>query len=86
MKVSVWLAAVLALLSLAACGSTYPLFTSDGRQTTMIDCTGSGWNLCADRAKALCPSGGYDTIDRRDSSDGRGLLVACRPGAPAAAQ
>jgi hypothetical protein len=80
MKVSVWLAAVLALLSLAACGSTYPLFTSDGRQTTMIDCPGNGWNLCTDRAKALCPSGVYDTLDRRDSGDGHSLLVACKAG------
>ena len=86
MKVSVWLAAVPALLSLAACGSTYPLFTSDGRQTTMIDCTGGGWNLCADRAKALYPTGAYDTLDRRDSSDGRSLLVACRSGGASATQ
>ena len=84
MKVSSWLAVVPAFLALAGCGSPYPLFTSDGRQTTMVDCSGAGWDLCVQRAKALCPSGEYDTIDRRDDSGNRGLLVACKAGAPAA--
>lgn len=84
MKVSSWLAAVPALLLLAACGSPYPLFTSDGRQTTMVDCTGGDWNLCVDRAKSICPSTAYDTVDRRDDGNSRGLLIACKPGVPAA--
>ncbi len=85
MKVSSWLAAVPALLSLAACGSPNPLFTSDGRQTTMVDCTGGDWNLCVDRAKSICPSGGYDTLDRRDDGSSRSVLIACKPGAAPAA-
>ena len=78
MKVSLWLASVAAVSSLAACSSPYPLFTSDGRATTMVDCTGNDWSLCQQRAQALCPSATYDVIDRRDDSGGRGLLVACK--------
>jgi hypothetical protein len=78
MKVSLWLASIAALSTLAACGTTYPLFTSDGRPTTMVDCTGSDWSLCQQRAQALCPTSAYDVIDRRDDSSGRGLLVACK--------
>ncbi|RKP46256.1 hypothetical protein D7S86_25210 [Pararobbsia silviterrae] len=67
-----------ALATLAACSSSYPLFTSDGRPTTMVDCSGADWSLCQQRAQALCPASQYDVIDRRDGSDGRGLLVACK--------
>lgn len=84
MKVTQWLASVAALSTLAACSSPYPLFTSDGRSTTMVDCTGADWNLCQQRAQSLCPSSTYDVIDRRDDSGGRGLLVACKvPKTPA---
>ncbi|HTJ95174.1 MAG TPA: hypothetical protein VL424_18925 [Pararobbsia sp.] len=78
MKVIQWLASIAAFGMLAACSSPYPLFTSDGRSTTMVDCTGGDWNLCQQRAQALCPSGTYDVIDRRNDSGGRGLLVACK--------
>lgn len=78
MKVTQWLASMAVFGTLAACSSPYPLFTSDGRATTMVDCTGADWSLCQQRAQSLCPSSTYDVIDRRNDSGGRGLLVACK--------
>jgi hypothetical protein len=63
--------------ALAACSSSPPLFTSDGRQTTAVQCP-VGSDTCEQQAKAMCGNGGYDVV--RESSDNgmRSLLYACR--------
>ena len=62
--------------ALAACSSSPPLFTSDGRQTTAVQCP-VGSDTCEQQARAMCGNGGYDVV--RESSDNgmRSLLYAC---------
>jgi hypothetical protein len=83
--VSVCASRFLALLPLAAaasvlsaCSSAPPLFSSDGRPTSMIQCpTNGGWSNCQQNARALC-SGSYDVFDQSSDNGQNSLLIACR--------
>ncbi|CAN0627925.1 KY49.ctg7180000000016_quiver, whole genome shotgun sequence [Burkholderia multivorans] len=71
-------AGMIALMAgLGGCGGSAPLFTSDGRPTTLAQCTsGDSWNNCMDVARATC-NGDFDEIRRTVDSGVRSLLFAC---------
>jgi hypothetical protein len=70
---------VFAVLLLTACSSAPSLFTSDGRPTKQIACSGaSSWDDCFAQAEALCPGSGYDILARNDADTSRSILIACR--------
>ena len=74
--------ALLGIFALSACSSAPPLFTSDGRSTLQIDCSGgSGFGECQRRAQVACGSGGVDVLSQSDSST-RTMVIACRKTAP----
>jgi hypothetical protein len=67
-----------ALSALSACSSAPPLFSSDGRPTSMINCPASGgWSNCQENARAMC-AGSYDVLDQSTDNGQNGLLIACR--------
>jgi len=71
--------ALLGIVALAGCSSAPPLFTPDGRATMQVQCTGgSDWSECERRAQVACGSGGYDVLNRTDSSSNRSMYIACR--------
>lgn len=68
--------ALLGMLALAGCSSAPPLFTSDGRATMQMQCTGGAdWSECERRAQVACGSGGYDVLSRATSP--RSMYIAC---------
>ncbi|MGI4814376.1 MAG: hypothetical protein ACRYG5_18260 [Janthinobacterium lividum] len=73
---------VLLTALLAACGSSTPLFTPDGRPTKLLRCTGDDWSNCQQQADSICGSGGYAILQRDNDGASHTLLVACRNVAP----
>jgi len=68
-----------AALLLTACSSAPNLFTSDGRPTQRIACSGaSSWNDCFAQAEAMCQGAGYDVEARNNTESDRSVLIACR--------
>jgi hypothetical protein len=68
-----------ALSFLSACSSAPPLFSSDGRPTSLIQCPANGgWNNCQENARAMCPGGNYDVLGRSTDNGQNGLLIACK--------
>ncbi|MBN3803346.1 hypothetical protein GXB81_09800 [Paraburkholderia sp. Ac-20336] len=65
-----------AVVALGGCSSSAPLFLSDGRATTLVQCP-VGSDSCSQQASASC-SGAYDVV--RQSSEGGtlSLIYACR--------
>ncbi len=64
--------------ALAGCGGSAPLFTSDGRATTLVQCPAQGpLSACTDNARGIC-GGGIDIV--RESADNgmRSLVFACQ--------
>ena len=71
------LAAVLAMTgALAACSSAPPLFSADGRPTTLVQCP-AGSDNCEQQAQAMC-GGAFDAIRTSTANGVRSLLYACR--------
>lgn len=71
------LAAVLTLTgALAACSSAPPLFSPDGRPTTLVQCP-AGSDNCEQQAQAMC-GGAFDTMRTTTGNGVRSLLYACR--------
>ncbi|MBM2765693.1 hypothetical protein LGM65_08855 [Burkholderia anthina] len=71
-------AGLLALVAgLGGCGGGAPLFTSDGRPTTQVQCTGNDWSNCTDNARAIC-NGEFDILDQSTDDAVRNLLFACK--------
>jgi hypothetical protein len=68
-----------AMAVLGGCSSSPPLFLSDGRPTTLVQCP-AGSDSCAQQAAASC-NGAYDIV--RQTSDGGtlNLIYACRAAA-----
>ncbi|CAH2775872.1 MAG: FIG00453500: hypothetical protein [uncultured Paraburkholderia sp.] len=68
--------AVGAFCALSACSSAPPLFLSDGRPTTLVQCR-EGSDSCSQQASAAC-GGPFDVV--RQSSEGStlNLIYACR--------
>lgn len=73
---SVGLVALIA--GLGGCGSSAPLFTSDGRSTTLVQCvSGDAWSNCMDNARAAC-DGELDVLRQSVDEGVRSLLFACK--------
>lgn len=71
---------VLLAATLTGCGSDAPLFTSDGRPTQQLQCSGNTAGDCEQRAASQCGSNGYDVLRRDHSGSVTNLLIACHPG------
>ncbi|ALS67926.1 hypothetical protein AT395_08415 [Pandoraea apista] len=66
-------------VTLSACGSSAPLFTSDGRPTQQIQCSANSAGDCDQRARTQCLQKGYDVLTRDVSGGVANLVIACRP-------
>ena len=63
---------------LAGCGSSAPLFTSDGRPTVLVQCPAQGTaSACMENARGMC-EGDFDVIQQSTSDGSRNLLFACK--------
>ncbi|WP_133646589.1 hypothetical protein [Paraburkholderia flava] len=69
--------AVAGCVALAGCGSSAPLFLSDGRPTTQVQCP-DGQDSCEQQARAAC-GGAFDTVRQSTDNGQRSLLYACKP-------
>lgn len=73
-----WLAAAAGFAMLAGCGGSAPLFTGDGRPTTLVQCPEQGsWDTCMQNARGIC-QGEVDVIRQTVENGARNLLFACR--------
>lgn len=61
---------------LSGCSSSAPLFLSDGRATTLVQCP-SGSDSCAQQATASC-GGAFDVVRQSNENGQLNLLYACR--------
>jgi hypothetical protein len=68
--------AVLGLSLLGACSSSPPLFLSDGRPTTQIQCP-DGAQACSQQAQASC-GGAFDVVRQSTDNGVYNLIYACR--------
>jgi hypothetical protein len=68
--------AVGAMAVLSGCSSSAPLFLSDGRQTTLVQCP-VGSDSCAQQANASC-GGAYDIVRQSSARGTLSLIYACR--------
>ncbi len=72
------LAMVASAAVLAGCGGSAPLFTGDGRPTTVVQCSASSaWDNCTEHARAIC-GGDIDIIKQSDINGQHNLLFACK--------
>jgi hypothetical protein len=70
-------AAILCLV-LAGCGGGAPLFTSDGRATTLVQCPREGpASACMENARGMC-GGDFDVVKQYDDNGMHNLVFACR--------
>ncbi|NML31489.1 hypothetical protein [Paraburkholderia antibiotica] len=68
-----------AVVALGGCSSSAPLFLSDGRATTLVQCP-VGSDSCSQQATASC-NGGYDVVRQSSESGTLSLIYACRAAA-----
>ncbi|VVE56907.1 hypothetical protein PHO31112_05132 [Pandoraea horticolens] len=78
-KIATLLSSGLLTITLSACGSSAPLFTSDGRPTQQIQCSATNAGDCDQRARTQCQQKGYDVLARDVSGGVANLVIACRP-------
>ncbi|AVF40132.1 hypothetical protein [Pandoraea apista] len=78
-KIAILLSSGLLTVTLSACGSSAPLFTSDGRPTQQIQCSANSAGDCDQRARTQCLQKGYDVLTRDVSGGVANLVIACRP-------
>jgi hypothetical protein len=70
--------AVLLCVALAGCGGSAPLFTRDGRPTTLVQCPAQGpLTVCTENALAIC-GGEFDIVKQSTNNGVRNVLFACR--------
>ena len=71
-------AASLCAAALAGCSASAPLFTSDGRPTTAVQCSAAGpWENCMDHARGICQND-IDVISQSTADGVNKLLFACK--------
>lgn len=71
-------AAALGAAALSGCGGSAPLFTGDGRPTTVVQCSAaSAWDNCTEHARAIC-GGDIDILQQTDVEGSHKLLFACK--------
>ena len=64
--------------ALAGCGSSPPLFTPDGRPTTLVQCPAAGpWDTCRQDARGICQSD-FDVIRQTTGKGMNNLFFACK--------
>ncbi|RDK02227.1 hypothetical protein [Paraburkholderia lacunae] len=61
---------------LSGCSSSAPLFLSDGRITTLVQCP-NGSDSCVQQARASC-GGAFDVVRQSTSNGTLSLIYACR--------
>ncbi|VVE52344.1 hypothetical protein [Pandoraea anhela] len=76
-KIAILLASGLLTVTLSACGSSAPLFTSDGRPTVQIQCSAVSPGDCEQRALTQCAQKGYDILTREVNGNVANLVIAC---------
>ena len=71
-------AASLFAAALTGCSTSAPLFTSDGRPTTAVQCSAaSPWENCTDHARGIC-QGDIDVLAQSTADGVNKLLFACK--------
>ena len=65
-----------AMAVLSGCSSSAPLFLSDGRATTLVQCP-VGSESCSQQASASC-GGAFDVVRQSSESGTLSLIYACR--------
>ncbi|AXL50642.1 hypothetical protein DSC91_002952 [Paraburkholderia caffeinilytica] len=65
-----------AIVLLCGCSSSAPLFLSDGRQTTLVQCP-AGSDSCSQQANAAC-GGAFDVVRQSRDNGTLSLIYACR--------
>lgn len=68
--------AVAGIAVLSGCSSSAPLFLSDGRATTLVQCP-AGSDSCVQQARASC-GGAYDVVRQSTDRGTLSLIYACR--------
>jgi hypothetical protein len=80
-----------ALLSLSiflsACASTKSFYYKDGTEVHVVQCTGSSWIGCFEKASLICKTSGYDVLERNaaktsgffNTTDNKELIIRCKP-------
>jgi len=68
--------AVGAVVALSGCSSSAPLFLSDGRATTLVQCP-AGSDSCSQQASAGC-GGAFDVVRQSTENGTLNLIYACR--------
>ena len=63
-------------VALSGCSSSAPLFLSDGRATTLVQCP-AGSDSCSQQANASC-NGAFDVVRQSTENGTLNLLYACR--------
>jgi predicted small lipoprotein YifL len=71
------MAALAMVTALSGCGSSAPLFSSDGSPTTLVQCP-NGSDSCDQQAAADCSGAGYEVVRQTVESGVRNLLYACK--------
>ena len=71
--------AVGAIVALGGCSSSPPLFLSDGRPTTLVQCP-AGSDSCVQQASAAC-NGAFDLVQQTTQGGTLNLIYACRTAA-----
>ncbi|MFM0736862.1 hypothetical protein PQQ51_06410 [Paraburkholderia xenovorans] len=61
---------------LGGCSSSAPLFLSDGRPTTLVQCP-NGSDSCAQQAAASC-GGAFDVVRQTNENGTLNLIYACK--------
>ena len=64
------------IVFVSGCSSSPPLFLSDGRATTLVQCP-SGSDSCTQQARAAC-GGDYDVVRQSNDNGTLSLLYACK--------
>lgn len=62
--------------SVAGCSSSPPLFLSDGRPTTLVQCP-EGSDSCVQQARAACGGTQFDTVRQSTENGTLSLIYAC---------
>ncbi|RAS21876.1 hypothetical protein [Paraburkholderia bryophila] len=70
------IAALGAFAVLSGCSSSAPLFLSDGRPTTLVQCP-VGSDSCTQQANAAC-GGAFDVVRQSSDNGTLNLIYACR--------
>jgi hypothetical protein len=77
-----WKIAVIAFIALlSGCATASKIYLPDGRQGTLIKCSGwaNSWGNCQEKAGELCGARGYDVVDRHEETVYIGVFQQAKP-------